>query len=144
MPRLKALETYPNFEYWELTQRVLKERSIQVDCHSKMAATLRGQYYAWRRVCEQLPEEAARYGVDAEKLREVSIRQNEAGLEFMWASDLPIPGLIRSALGIAPGPVAKPAPSEGEQSLRRIQEMLKGEAPKATGVAPYGEDDGQS
>lgn len=123
MPRKESLDGYPNREFAALVGRVVEGEEISVPCTRTTAMSLRSQFYAWRRTCEALPEEAARLGVDWTKLRAVACTLSDEALRFVPAGTLPIPALLRKVLGeegIAPAPS-----TDAEASLARLQEMLR-------------------
>ena len=121
MPRTRSLETYPNREFWALCQRILEAPvPFQVPCTRPQAASMRGELYAWRRAAEAQPTQAAGYGIDVFKLRNVAFRVNDRGLEGISASLLQTPSLILSALGMSP---TQASLSPSEQALANLRKL---------------------
>lgn len=123
MPRKLSLLGYPNEEYWGIVLKVLRDGKVEVGLPTMLAAGLRQNFYAWRRACEALPEEAARFGVDARRLREVMVVAQEGGLLFQGIGLDPVRTALREALA---GDLPRIPETEADASMRRLQEMLKG------------------
>lgn len=121
MPRTRQLVTYPNREFYALILRVLSEdKPFLVQCSVTQAASTRGTIYAWRRACELAPDQAAAFGIDAYRLREVAFRIKPDGLEGVPANQLQTASLILSALGMVAFP---PESSPAQKALETLREM---------------------
>lgn len=119
MARNRPFDTYPNEVYWALVQRVLETgEPFTVPCSRTQAASMRGELYAWRRACETDIGLATQYGVNVDKLRTVTWRIVEGGLQCCLTSSLPGPSLIAQALGAA-------APTDTRTPAQRALDALR-------------------
>lgn len=123
MTRARPILSYHHQQYMALVSKVLSERKPFIaPCTATQAASLRGELYAWRRACEQSPDEARALGVDPDKLREVGWRIRPTGLETCLSSDFEGPRIIEQALGGTLPPMQSPA----AEALKALQEKLSG------------------
>jgi len=128
MPRKRDLAAYPTQYYWALVQRVVADGRILFPCERREAATIQGEFYTWRRVCEEQAEAAARLGVDVTQLRNVALRATEEGLLAMPESELLGPRILASVLGDVGQRVTSATPEAvnalaAAESLRRLRAM---------------------
>ncbi len=118
MPRPRALITYPNDQFRRLAERG-REGNCLVPCTKSQALSIRGEWYAWRRVCELNPEIAKNFGIDAEILRDVALRVDAGGL-------MAFPAILRESIQVlerALGPADTIQQKAGE-SLAMLREAL--------------------
>lgn len=99
MPRQRNLVAYHNAHYMALVEKVMAEGKTLFPCERRQAVTIQGEFYAWRRICEANPEEAAGYGVRAEVLRNVALRATDEGLVAMPESEMLAPSILGAVLG---------------------------------------------
>lgn len=123
MPRKRDLAAYPTQYYWALVQKVTAEGRVLFPCERREAATIQGEFYTWRRVCEEQAETAARLGVDVTQLRNVALRATDEGLLAMPESELLGPRILAGVLG----DVGKRQPAATPETISALQaaESLK-------------------
>lgn len=128
MPRQRNLLAYPNVYFWGVVERVMTEGKVLFPCERRQAVTIQGEFYTWRRVCEADPEEAARYGVRAEMLRNVALRATDDGLLAMPESEMLAPSVLGAVLGIQPqrGTGDTGPATEAAEALKRLRGTLGG------------------
>lgn len=128
MPRERQFDTYPHGHYLALITAALEQPGgVMVPCSQREAMSLRGEVYAWRRVCEKHPEEAAAYGIQVPVIREVSLQVKPEGLLAMRMTDLRGPKLIEAALGRPigmPTSAAQQMADTAAQSLASLMEKI--------------------
>lgn len=128
MPRKRDLAAYPTQYYWALVERIVADGRTLFPCERREAATIQGEFYTWRRVCEEQPEAAARLGVDVTQLRNVALRATDEGLLAMPESELLGPRILASVLGDVGQrqPSATPeavSALQAAESLRKLRTM---------------------
>ena len=130
MPRHRNLVAYHNAYYMALVEKVTAEGKVLFPCERKQAVTIQGEFYAWRRIAEANPEEAARYGVRAEVLRNVALRATDEGLVAMPEAEMLAPSVLGAVLGLqAPrGSEADSGQKLAAEALSRLRGTL-GEVP---------------
>lgn len=123
MPRAKPIEAYPNRQYAALCQRVLDlDGPFLVPCSKQAAASIRSEWYAWRKACLSSKTEALALGVDPERLLEIALRIVDGGLEVFPARLLKNPAIIDAALG-----GSAPLQSQASQALEALKRMQASE-----------------
>lgn len=123
MARTRPLETYPN-RYLMAALRKGLSSPFLVPCTQTEAASLRGEFNAWRRAVEQEPEAALAHGLTREEItsmREVTFKVKPTGLEICPLNHLPSVRLIEAALGPLPAAVA---PDPAAEALARLKAQL--------------------
>ena len=125
MARTRPLETYPT-RFLLAAIRKAASKPFHIPCTQTEAASLRGEFNAWRRAVEAEPEQARDLGISAEEarsFRDLTFRVKPTGLEICPINELPSVRLIEAALGGEVPPIVE-APNPAAEALRRLQAGL--------------------